>query len=89
MLEISEKGDFISAKYLNKVSNSFQIINADYVVGCDGANSLVKEYISQEVIDFGFQEKWAVIDLIMKQNKNNLPDRTIQYCSKKNSCNLL
>ena len=63
LLEISDKGDVVFAKYLDKVSNSCQIINADYVVGCDGANSLVKEYISQEVIDFGFQEKWAVIDL--------------------------
>ena len=81
LLEISDKGDVVSAKYLDKVSNSFQIINADYVIGCDGANSFVKEYISQEIIDFGFEEKWAVIDLIMKQNKNNLPDRTIQYLS--------
>ena len=83
LLKISDKGDFISAKYFDKVSNSCHIINADYVVGCDGANSFVKEYISQEIIDFGFEEKWAVIDLIMKQNNNDLPDRTIQYCSKK------
>ena len=54
LLEISDKGDVVSAKYLDKVSNSFQIINADYVIGCDGANSFVKEYISPEIIDFGF-----------------------------------
>ena len=31
----------------------------------------------------GFEQRWAVIDLILKTKKTNLPDRTIQYCNSK------
>ena len=31
--------------------------------------------------DLGFRQKWVVIDVILKSNKTNLPDRTIQYCN--------
>ena len=30
-----------------------------------------------------FTQKWAVVDLILKKNKNKLPDRTIQYSNPK------
>jgi len=33
--------------------------------------------------NLGFTQKWAVIDLILKKNKQNLPDRTIQYSNPK------
>ena len=33
--------------------------------------------------NLGFTQKWAVIDLILKKNKKNLPDRTIQYSNPK------
>ena len=29
--------------------------------------------------NLGFTQKWAVVDLILRKNKNKLPDRTIQY----------
>ena len=29
----------------------------------------------------GFEQRWAVIDVILKRKKMSLPDRTIQYCS--------
>ena len=79
--ELKNNGKFVKAKYINKVSNTSHIINADYVVGCDGANSFVKKFIGPETIDYGFEEKWAVLDLILKKLNKNLPDRTIQYCS--------
>ena len=31
----------------------------------------------------GFEQRWAVIDLILKTKNINLPDRTIQYCNSK------
>jgi 3-(3-hydroxy-phenyl)propionate hydroxylase len=31
----------------------------------------------------GFEQRWAVIDVILKNKKTNLPDRTIQYCNSK------
>ena len=31
--------------------------------------------------DLGFEQKWAVIDVLLKTKNIELPDRTIQYCS--------
>ena len=33
--------------------------------------------------NLGFTQKWAVVDLILKKNNVNLPDRTIQYSNPK------
>ena len=82
LVELKNKGMFVEAKFVNKITNSYQTIHADYVVGCDGANSFVKKIIGSETIDFGFEEKWAVLDLILHKKNKKLPDRTIQYCSK-------
>ena len=82
LIELKNKGKIVKAKYINKEKNTFHTLYADYVVGCDGANSFVKQIIGPDTIDFGFEEKWAVLDLILKKNNKKLPDRTIQYCSK-------
>ena len=81
LIELKNQGENVKAKYVNINNNTFHTLYADYVVGCDGANSFVKQIIGPETIDFGFEEKWAVLDLILKKNNKNLPDRTIQYCS--------
>jgi len=65
-----------------KNKQSHEIISK-YVVGCDGANSITREQMGTKMDNLGFTQKWAVIDLILKKNKKNLPDRTIQYSNTK------
>lgn len=55
---------------------------ARYVVGCDGANSLVRKSIGQQVHDFGFNEHWLVIDALLNRDKPELGDYTIQHCGR-------
>ncbi len=61
--------------------NSKKIFNikSKYLIGCDGANSITRSQMRTKMKNLGFTQKWAVIDLILKKNKKNLPDRTIQY----------
>ncbi len=58
-------------------------IKSKYVVGCDGANSITRSQIATKLDNLGFTQKWAVVDLILKKKKINLPDRTIQYSNPK------
>lgn len=38
-------------------------VTAQVVLGCDGANSLVRECIGVHLEDLGFEERWLVLDL--------------------------
>ncbi len=66
---------------LNTKENS-ECYRGRYVVGCDGANSIVRSSIGQQVVDFGFNEHWLVIDVLLKHDKPELGDFTIQHCGR-------
>lgn len=56
-------------------------VEAKFVVGCDGAASMVRRTIGTGVEDLQFDERWLVIDLILSDEaKARLPDTNIQYC---------
>lgn len=55
-------------------------VQARYLVGCDGARSTVRRLIGSEMKDLGFQERWLVIDTLLKRPKPELGDHTIQHC---------
>lgn len=44
-----------------------QHLTADYVLGCDGANSVVREIIGAQLDDLRFEERWIVIDVRAEQ----------------------
>ena len=68
-----------SVNLLFKYKNKFQKVRSKYVIGCDGARSTTREQMGSVLDNLGFTQKWAVVDLILRKNKNKLPDRTIQY----------
>ena len=41
-------------------------VDARYVIGADGANSLVRSWLGSTVTDLGYFHDWLVIDLLMK-----------------------
>jgi 3-(3-hydroxy-phenyl)propionate hydroxylase len=54
-------------------------IAARYVVGCDGARSLVRRAIGSGRDDLGLHQPWLVLDLLLRRPVD-LPDYTVQYC---------
>ncbi len=58
-------------------------LNARYVVGCDGARSLVRRAIGSRRVDLGLHQPWLVVDLICDPNAPRvraLPDHSVQLC---------
>ena len=75
--------DHVKVLFKNIKDKTLYEIKSKYVVGCDGANSSIRKEMKTKMDNLGFTQKWAVVDLILKKNKKNLPDRTIQYSNPK------
>ena len=57
-----------------------QAITASWVVGCDGARSLVRTASGMAQDDLDFHEKWVVVDLILDTPVSSLPDHALAVC---------
>jgi len=77
------KKEFTTVTYKNTITAEEFSVKSKYTIGCDGANSFIRNEIKSDMENLGFEQRWAVIDVILKTKKNNLPDRTIQYCNSK------
>ncbi|CZF79376.1 bifunctional 3-(3-hydroxy-phenyl)propionate/3-hydroxycinnamic acid hydroxylase MhpA [Grimontia marina] len=72
--------DEVSIRFENMSNGEIKHVRASYLVGCDGARSLVRRFIESPMKDFGFHERWLVVDAVLKTNKPSLGDHSIQYC---------
>jgi 3-(3-hydroxy-phenyl)propionate hydroxylase len=60
---------------------SLHQVQARFVVGCDGASSLVRQSVGIELEDLDFDEPWLVVDvLVNEQGLAKLPKVSVQYC---------
>ena len=56
-------------------------VSARYVIGCDGARSLVRKVIGTSMTDLGLHQPWLVFDALLKDGAPTLPDHTVQHCN--------
>jgi 3-(3-hydroxy-phenyl)propionate hydroxylase len=54
-------------------------VSASFVVGCDGARSLVRRAIGADHEDLGLHQPWLVVDFVLERDVD-LPPTTVQYC---------
>ncbi|OBA69480.1 3-(3-hydroxyphenyl)propionate hydroxylase [Mycobacterium sp. 1554424.7] len=53
----------VRVSFLDRVRGGEQSVEASYVLGCDGANSLVRASIGAHMYGLSFQQNWVVIDV--------------------------
>lgn len=77
---VADHGESAEVRAEDLRSGQLETTHAKYVVGCDGARSLVRRLIGADMEDYGFQERWLVVDALLKRPKPDLGDHSIQYC---------
>lgn len=56
-------GGGVRVTYRQDPCGAEHVIDATYVLGCDGANSTVRRAIGATMIDLGFTQRWLVVDV--------------------------
>lgn len=55
--------DRVHVDYVDRSTGEAGSVVAEYVLGCDGANSMVRESIGSGMHDLGFEQRWLVVDV--------------------------
>jgi len=86
---LDEFGDHVRVRYENLTTGELAQTTARYVVGCDGARSLVRRFMGAALHDLRSHERWIVLDMILEQPPRGVPEAAddtgrvvdaIQYC---------
>ncbi|ORA32537.1 3-(3-hydroxyphenyl)propionate hydroxylase [Mycobacterium aquaticum] len=56
--------DRVRVTYSDRATGTEHVVEAGYVLGCDGANSIVRASIGAAMDDLRFEQRWLVADVI-------------------------
>lgn len=92
-VSIEEQGESVSVglrqtQELVGAGSKEQQIDARYVVGCDGANSFVRDQLNIEVVDKGYFFDWLILDMIPSTDYTVTPAQW-QLCDPKRPTTLV
>jgi 3-(3-hydroxy-phenyl)propionate hydroxylase len=77
---IDDSGECVVVKAEDVTAGRLVALRGRYLVGCDGARSLVRRTIGTEQEDLGFKQRWLVIDV--EENRDlGLERISIQHCN--------
>ncbi|WP_067726925.1 bifunctional 3-(3-hydroxy-phenyl)propionate/3-hydroxycinnamic acid hydroxylase MhpA [Oceanobacillus damuensis] len=78
---LNEYDDHVEAMFKTKDGEVVKV-SANYVIGCDGANSFVRENMEHSITDLGFYNDFLVVDIIPKGEMKFTP-MNLQICDPK------
>ncbi|MFR9727714.1 bifunctional 3-(3-hydroxy-phenyl)propionate/3-hydroxycinnamic acid hydroxylase [Saccharopolyspora sp. MS10] len=70
----------VTVEFRDTATGERDAVVADRVLGCDGANSLVRDVIGARMTDLGFEQRWLVADIATADDLDRW-DGTHQLCS--------
>ena len=86
---LDEASDHVRVRYENLATGQLHTISARYVVGCDGARSIVRRFMGVELQDLRSHQRWIVIDMLLDAPPDGLEHAmdeagriidAVQYC---------
>lgn len=83
LFAIDSEADHVCLHFEDMSNGKLRSACARYVVGCDGARSLVRRLMGTELDDLKSHERWLVLDVLLKRERPDLGDHTVQYCDPK------
>lgn len=60
---VSDTGDSVRVTFTDRTDGTVHRVDTDYLLGCDGANSLVRTQIGSAINDLNFEQRWLVVDV--------------------------
>jgi 3-(3-hydroxy-phenyl)propionate hydroxylase len=63
VLRVTQDDAGVRVDFTDRVTGARESVRASHVLGCDGANSVVRGAIGAEMEDLGFEQRWLVIDI--------------------------
>jgi 3-(3-hydroxy-phenyl)propionate hydroxylase len=82
VIAVEEGDDAVEIAVRYRRDSSERRVRAAYVIGCDGANSVVRKRAGLELEDLAFDEPWLVVDAEIAKSKAELglPEPMLQLC---------
>jgi 3-(3-hydroxy-phenyl)propionate hydroxylase len=69
----------VEVTFVDRVSGQQHRVKTRYLLGCDGANSMVRAAIGASMRDMGFEQRWLVVDVVTGTDLNQW-DGVHQVC---------
>lgn len=64
LVDLTQSGGRVTALLRDVATGEERTMDVEAVLGCDGANSRVREIIGSTYQDLGFEERWLVVDVL-------------------------
>lgn len=79
--DIVPGADGVAVTLTDLATGKVETVRAAYVVGCDGARSMVRRSMNAGMEDLGFHERWLVVDMLLHRPRPDLGDWSVQFCN--------